>query len=130
MELTGDDWVEALVTQNEQLVSAWGAPQAWEGTTRIAGPDPLPAPMIGGMVLTELVVHCWDLARATGQQPSWDPELLEFVHEELGKTADFGREMGAYGEAVPVPGTASVLDQLLGLAGRDPGWPNRRHTAQ
>lgn len=120
--LTEDDWADQLVTQIERLATAWGSPKAWEGTTRIAGPDPLPAPMIGGMVLTELVVHSWDLACATGQRPGSDPETLEFVHRELEKTADFGREMGAYGEAVPVASTAPVLDRLLGLAGRDPKW--------
>jgi hypothetical protein len=35
--------------------------------------------MIGGMVLAEVVVHGWDLARATGQEVDWDPGLLEVV---------------------------------------------------
>lgn len=78
--------------------------------------------MIGGMVVCEMVTHGWDLARATGQKPSWDDELLEYVHEEITRTAEQGRQMGAYGPEVPVPASSSALDRALGLMGRDPGW--------
>ena len=65
--------------------------------------DQLPAPMICGMVLGELVVHGWDLARATGEEPEWDDEVLNFVYRELEVTAEQGREMGVYGDRVDVP---------------------------
>lgn len=123
VDLTGGDWAGRLEVQCDRLVAGWRLPAAWEGTTQMGGPTPLPASMIGGMVVTELVVHGWDLARATGQQPRWDDEVLAFVHEEVARTAEHGREMGVYGPAVPVPGTAPVLDRILGLTGRDPGWP-------
>jgi uncharacterized protein (TIGR03086 family) len=80
----------------------------------------LPAPMIGGMVLAEVVVHGWDLARATGQHPVWPGELLAAVLDEVAKTAAQGREMGVYGPEVKVPDDAPVLDRILGLTGRDP----------
>jgi uncharacterized protein (TIGR03086 family) len=55
------------------LTEAWSDPAAWAGVTRLGGPMELPAAMIGGMVLGEVVVHGWDLARATGQHPRWPP---------------------------------------------------------
>ena len=123
VDLTGGDWAGAMVDQIDRTATAWGEPAAWQGSTRMGGPDPLPASMIGGMVLTELVVHGWDLARATGQQPQWEGEVLEFVHQQVAQTAEQGRELGVYGPRVAVPDTAGVLDRILGLTGRDPGWP-------
>lgn len=111
-----------LERQIEQLVAAWSVPGAWAGVTTMGGPHEMPARMIGAMVIGEIVVHGWDLARATGQQVTWDDRLLDFLHDEVAKTAEMGREMQAYGAEVPVPRTAPVLDRMLGLTGRDPHW--------
>jgi uncharacterized protein (TIGR03086 family) len=114
----GED-IEAVY---DDLVTAWSEPSAWEGTTRVGGPQELPAAMIGGMVLAEVVVHGWDLARATGQDVDWDPGLLEVVHREIAATAEMGRQMGVYGPPVPVDESEPVLARALGLTGRDPHW--------
>jgi uncharacterized protein (TIGR03086 family) len=106
----------------ELLVAAWSVPEAWQGTTSMGGPRDLPAQMIGAMAVGEVVVHGWDLARATGQAVSWDEELLAYLHDEVARTAELGREMQAYGAEVPVPRTAPMLDRMLGLTGRDPHW--------
>ncbi len=73
--LTHGDWKDRLVAQTNLLVAAWSEPGAWKGYTRLGGPMEMPAPMIGGMVLGELVVHGWDIAQAIGQQPTWDDEV-------------------------------------------------------
>jgi uncharacterized protein (TIGR03086 family) len=88
----------------------------------MGGPEPLPAAMVGGMAVGELVVHGWDLGRALGLEPTWEPGVLTVVHAEVAATAGIGREMGVYGAAVPVPEEAPALDRLLGLTGRDPHW--------
>jgi uncharacterized protein (TIGR03086 family) len=121
-DLVTDDWAPRLERRIDRLVAAWGEPAAWTGVTRLGSPSDLPAAMIGGMVLGEIVVHGWDLARATGQHVRWDDEPLEFLHDEVAKTAEMGRGMGVYGPAVPVPQTAPPLDRILGLTGRDPRW--------
>ena len=108
--------------QLDMLVAAWSVPEAWQGMTSMGGPQEMPARMIGAMAVGEVVVHGWDLARATGQQVAWDETLLEFLHDEVAKTAELGREMRAYGAEVSVPQTAPVLDRMLGLTGRDPQW--------
>lgn len=106
----------------DDLVTAWSDPAAWRGTTRVGGPQELPAAMIGGMVLTEVVVHGWDLARATGQDVDWDPGLLEVVHREVAATAGMGRGMGVYGPPVAIRDERPILARTLGLTGRDPDW--------
>ncbi|HEV7647936.1 MAG TPA: TIGR03086 family metal-binding protein [Actinophytocola sp.] len=115
------DWPEAFATQLDKAVAAWGEPGAAEGETGLAGGS-MPARMIGMMMVGELVVHGWDLARATGQRIDTDPVVLEAVHEMTAAMGEQGRKMGAFGEEVAVPGDAPMLDQLLGRSGRDPLW--------
>ena len=121
-DLAGSDWAARLEAQTDEIVASWSDPGAWEGMTRMGSPTQMPAPMIGGMVLGELVVHGWDLARATGQHPHWRDEVLAFTYDTVHMTAEQGRQMGVYGPEVPVRATAPALDRILGLTGRDPSW--------
>ncbi|PRY38078.1 TIGR03086 family metal-binding protein [Umezawaea tangerina] len=118
----GDDWTAELEAVLDDLVVAWGDDGAWQGTTHMGGPTEMPADLVGGMVLVEVLVHGWDLARASGQHPEWDDDVLEFALGEVAKTADQGRAMGVYGAEVVVPDGASTVDRVLGLTGRDPRW--------
>jgi uncharacterized protein (TIGR03086 family) len=121
-EPTAANPAAALGEQVRRIVAAWSDQEAWEGSTTMGGPDPMPATLIGGMVVSEIVVHGWDLGRALGRHPTWDPAVLEFVLGEVIATAELGRGMGIYADAVPVAGSAPVLARLLGVTGRDPQW--------
>jgi uncharacterized protein (TIGR03086 family) len=121
-EPTAEDPANAYDEQLRRITAAWSDPAAWEGSTTMGGPDPMPAALIGGMVVSEIVVHGWDLGRALGRHPAWEPAVLELVLGEVTATAEMGRGMGIYADAVPVPATAPTLDRLLGITGRDPQW--------
>ncbi|MFJ2833371.1 TIGR03086 family metal-binding protein [Streptomyces sp. NPDC087263] len=114
-------WREALPKVMDELAEAWRDPAAWTGETRAGGVS-LPG-AVGGMVATnELVVHGWDLARATGQVYEPDPAALQVSYELLLASAE-GPDHGAiFGPVVPVPDDAPLLDRAIGLSGRDPGW--------
>jgi uncharacterized protein (TIGR03086 family) len=103
------------------LAAAWGTPEAWEGETAMGG-NRVAAPMFGGMVVAEVVLHGWDLARATGQDVAWSEEVAAYLRREVEQTAELGRGMGLYGEAVPVADDASDLDRALAVSGRNPNW--------
>lgn len=120
VDLVDEDWRAKLVALLEQVTESWRNPAAWEGSTHVGGPTEMPASMIGGMVLSEVIVHTADLAQATGQNPVWDKELLDFVHGHIEATAQMGRDMGAFGPEVAVPEGAPTLDRILGLTGRAP----------
>ena len=120
-EEVGDGWLPVLEAQTADLVAAWSPDQAWRGSTPMGGP-PMPAPTVGGLVLGELVVHGWDLARATGQDVSWPDEVVTRAYAAAKETAEQGRAMGMYGPAVAVPAESSTMDRLLGVTGRDPQW--------
>ena len=70
----------------------------------------------------DLVVHGWDLARATGQDetiPAPEVErVLAFV-ERMGTSTM--RDNGVTGPEFPVPPDAPAQSRMLGLLGRDPG---------
>jgi uncharacterized protein (TIGR03086 family) len=121
-DFVGDDWATDLTAYLDRLVAAWSEPAAWLGTTRMGSATEWPAATIGGMVLVELVVHGWDLARAIGQRPEWDSDVTAATYQEITGMAAQGREMGVFGTEITVPATASTVDRLLAVSGRDPKW--------
>ena len=107
--------------------AAWAEPAAWAGVTRIAGADG-PAQAIGLALADELVVHGWDLARATGRPYDCEPELLDAAEGFLDRCASPGAPGGPdvpFGPPRPLPDDACSLDRVIALAGRDPRWAAR-----
>jgi uncharacterized protein (TIGR03086 family) len=113
-------WRSRLPVLLEELADAWRAPVAWEGTAR-AGGVTLPATAMGTFAINELVMHGWDLARATGQEYAADPRILEQLIDFLSQGPREGTP-GLFGPMVPVEDEAELLDRAVALAGRDPRW--------
>ncbi|RKN11338.1 TIGR03086 family metal-binding protein [Streptomyces radicis] len=126
----GPDWRERLRAQLTELAEAWRDPGAWEGETQ-AGGITLPGAIAGQVALNEVLLHGWDLARATGQPYAADEASAEVSIALLAADADdAAREGTGFGRVVPVPDGASPLDRAVGLSGRHPGWaPPRRADA-
>jgi uncharacterized protein (TIGR03086 family) len=120
----GDDWRARIARDLAALADAWQDPAAWTGTTRAGGLD-LPGEVAGLVVVDELVVHGWDVARASGQPYECDEALLGAAHGFVSQFSGPGQESsrdGLFGPVVEVPHDAPLLDRLVGLAGRDPSW--------
>ena len=118
------DWRTRIPADLATLAQAWSAPDAWAGTTRIAGMES-PADMVGATVADELVVHGWDLAQATGQPYQSDPAAVGAARTFLDLFATPDAPAGddvAFGPSRPAPDRASDLDQVLALAGRNLSW--------
>jgi uncharacterized protein (TIGR03086 family) len=115
----GDDWRERFAEETRRLVTAWDRPGADEGT---AGAMNFPARTVGHMVLGDLAVHAWDLARATGHDHVIDPVVLAEVVTAYEGLAPSARQAGMLAEPVDVPEDASEQDRLLGSLGRHPRW--------
>jgi uncharacterized protein (TIGR03086 family) len=116
----GDDWRTRIPRDVRALAEAWGDPGAWTGMTRAGGVD-LPAEMAGVVALDEMVIHGWDLAKATGGSAGYDGPELEAVYDMVQQFRSGGIE-GLFGPLVPVSDDAPLLDRIVGLAGRDPSW--------
>jgi CubicO group peptidase (beta-lactamase class C family) len=71
-----------------------------------------------------VIVHGWDIAVASGQPFSCEPELLTAAYEWVQATVVRNPHgtAGLFGPPVAVPDDAPLLARLLGLTGRDPAW--------
>jgi uncharacterized protein (TIGR03086 family) len=87
---------------------------------------------IDQVVSDDLVLHGWDLARATGQDDTMDPQDVQRlwestrsvpaeVMEQYRTPGAFGPGVEVYGPEVQVADDAPLQHRLLGLIGRDPG---------
>ena len=135
--LADDAWSAAWYELTRESEAAWADDAA------LVRPTPLPwAPLSGAQALgtytSELTVHAWDLATATGQSPEWDNEVLEAglaamkgALPAVGRPAMFaairaqmgiteGEMTDPYGPAVPVAEDAPLIDQLVAYNGRTP----------
>ncbi|MGR6918748.1 TIGR03086 family metal-binding protein [[Actinomadura] parvosata] len=102
-----------------RMLAAWESPQAWEGESPAMG---LPMRAVAMMALFDLVVHGWDLAKATGAPFQAEPEAVKVLLAFAEQMAPMGRQQGIFAEPVAVGQGATEFDRLLALAGRDPAW--------
>jgi uncharacterized protein (TIGR03086 family) len=88
---------------------------------------------INAVLSDDLVLHGWDLARATGQDDTMDPEdvsrlwasitaMPAELMEKYRTPGAFGPGIVVFGPEVAVAEDAPLQHRLLGLTGRDPGW--------
>jgi uncharacterized protein (TIGR03086 family) len=123
----GAGWRERIPRDLAALAQTWAEPGAWTGMTRIAGDDS-PAGVVGLVLADELAVHGWDVARATGQAYACEPDVLEaalkFLQMFASPDAPAGPEV-TFGPARILLDQAPLLDRVVGMAGRDPGWSAR-----
>jgi uncharacterized protein (TIGR03086 family) len=80
---------------------------------------------------TDLVLHGWDLARATGQDDTIDPceveriwPTVQDIPDELRTPGAFRPGLTVFGPEVALPDDASRQDRLLAMLGRDPRGPS------
>ena len=118
----GDDWAETFRERAAPLRAAW---RAADLDQLVAGPGgEAPLRFRADHQITELAVHDWDLARATGQQARLDPAVAEHALRWSRQMLrpEFRGPDKAFGLEVPVPDDAPAYDRLAGWFGRDPGW--------
>jgi uncharacterized protein (TIGR03086 family) len=116
----GADWRARIPADIVTLIEAWADPEAWTGMTRAGGVD-LPGEIAGVVALDEIVIHGWDLAKATGLPAGYDGPGLEAVYATVQHFRVAGIE-GLFGPEVPAPDDAPLLDRILCVAGRRLDW--------
>ncbi|MGB3440437.1 MAG: TIGR03086 family metal-binding protein [Actinophytocola sp.] len=116
-DVLGDDWAAAFQHAAAALLAAWRAPGALDRTTRLPGGE-VPASWTLGQHVTEIAVHTWDIATATGQPTDLDPAVgaaaLEWAHANLVPEIR-GEHVGP---EVAIAADAPLYDRLAAFGGR------------
>lgn len=120
-DLPDGAWAAAWEPAAAEAAAVWADDGILGRELRLpVGPKP---GAVGALIYTnELTVHTWDLARATGQRPAWDPALVERVLEVVRRSLPAGVRGGRvpFGEVVEVQAEAPAIDRLVAWAGRRP----------
>jgi uncharacterized protein (TIGR03086 family) len=68
------------------------------------------------------LVHAWDLGRAIGTEPTFDPAVVRACAAWFEGAEELYRAGGAIAARASMPEHASPLEQLVARTGRDPDW--------
>ena len=102
----------------ERVDLAWRAPGVLERT--FEGPQgPTPGAMRLSVHIGELVMHGWDLARATGQTPDFPVDIVEMFMGFAERMPRERPEGYPFASARQVDPSAPAIDRLAALMGRD-----------
>jgi len=108
------------LASSEELMQALRARDVF-GETFDFGVVQMPGDVVLRQMVLEVVVHGWDLAKATGQRRPIDPELAAQLLVEAQAYDGARTPQGTpYGPAVEVPSSASPGDRLVAFLGRVP----------
>lgn len=117
-----DDPAGAWAQLRDQLQALLDRPEA--------GAETFDSAMFGGemplgvaterFVTSDVFVHTWDLATATGQDASIDPEFAAAMYEGMLPMDAVLRESGHFGPRVEVPDDADPVTKLIAFTGRTP----------
>jgi uncharacterized protein (TIGR03086 family) len=114
---------DPAVAYAEAAAAALAAAGAGDALTRVH-PTPLgdmPGPGLAGFTTLDILVHGWDLARATGQPADLDGRLAAHVLGFAGQAlATQESRAGRIGPALTAPDGATVTSQLVAFLGRQP----------
>ncbi len=122
-----DDPLGAFRSARADVESLLADPDvARSGTVTPMGPMPFEQ-HVDGVVSADLVLHGWDLARATEQDDTIDPAEVaamlpgaENIAPEMRIPEAFGPGVIVFGPVVEVGEDATPQQRLLALMGRDP----------
>jgi uncharacterized protein (TIGR03086 family) len=108
------------IASADAALAAWAEPGAMERKVHMSFGD-IPAPAAVSIHFLDIVVHGWDLARATGQDTTIEPDLAaEALDISHGLLSPELREAGVFGPEIPISADDPLHDRLVAFMGRRP----------
>jgi uncharacterized protein (TIGR03086 family) len=119
-DIIGDDASLAVTAAAKENLASWRQPGAFEGDRSYVF-GTFPATGAAMLNLEEVVVHNWDVAKATGRKLVIEPAMGQMIYDwVVSIPLDEFRDHGDFGPEVAMPATAPIVDRLVGLLGRQP----------
>jgi uncharacterized protein (TIGR03086 family) len=78
----------------------------------------VPGEVYAGHRFIDVLIHGWDLAKATGQDATLDPELVDACFTVINPQMELLKGSGMFGSEVAVADDADNQTKLLALLGR------------
>jgi len=116
-DMLHDDALAAYDASAKAAAAAFEAPGAL-GAPCAVSYGPVSGSVYAGHRFIDVLIHGWDLAVATDQDATLDPELVTAAYELLRSQADMVRGSGMFGSDLHVPADAGAQTRLLAFIGR------------
>ena len=117
-DVLGDDPSAAYEASAKEAGAAFQQAGAMERPVAVSY-GPVPGEIYAGHRFMDVLIHGWDLAKATGQDTTLDPELVEELRVRVvDPQKDLLRASGMFGEDLDVPADADAQTRLLAELGR------------
>ena len=116
-DMLGDDPQQAWKQAAEDAIGSASESGALERTVHLSFGD-FQGEYYVAQVLTDHVIHAWDLARGIDANDELDEKLVSYTYDFLAPQADAWRAAGAFGDKVVVDDSADTQTKLLAIAGR------------
>jgi uncharacterized protein (TIGR03086 family) len=116
-DVLGGDPLDAYDRSAKAAAVAFEAPGALEAPCAVSY-GPVPGAVYAGHRFIDVLVHGWDLARATGQDTTLDPALVDGCLEVALPQQDMLTGSGMFGASRDLGPGAAPQARLLALMGR------------
>jgi len=116
-DLLGDDPLAAYQASAAEAAAAFRAAGAMDASVAVSY-GPVPGSVYCGHRFIDVLIHGWDLARATGQDATLPSDLVEACFEVVEPQRQLLEGSGMFGTVQPVGGNADRQTQLLAILGR------------
>ena len=110
----GPDEYDASAAEADQ---AFSSPGAMERPVAVSY-GPVPGEVYAGHRFLDVLIHGWDLAKATGQDTTLDPELVDACWNVINPQMELLKGSGMFGGDVKVSDDADSQTKLLATLGR------------
>jgi uncharacterized protein (TIGR03086 family) len=116
-DVLGDDPSAAYQQSATEAASAFNAGGAMQAPCAVSY-GPVPGEIYAGHRFLDVLIHGWDLAKATGQDTKLPADLVEACFEVVEPQKDLLAASGMFGSGIKVPAGADRQTQLLAELGR------------